>query len=58
MNGSPFAPMRPRSFTLSFLVFVLHRQDLAVALPEALQVPTILTDLPFRQFDALFHWED
>ena len=36
----------------------LHRQDLAALLPETLQVPTILTDLPFRQFDALFHWED
>ena len=36
----------------------LHRQNLAAALPETLQVPTILTDLPFRQFDALFHWED
>ena len=36
----------------------LHRQDLAAALPETLQVPTILTDLPFRQFDALFYWED
>ena len=36
----------------------LRRQDLAATLPETLQVPTILTDLPFRQFDALFHWED
>ena len=36
----------------------LHRQDLAAALPETLQVPTILTELPFRQFDALFYWQD
>ena len=36
----------------------LHRQELAAPLPETLQVPTILTDLPFRQFDALFYWED
>ena len=36
----------------------LHRQDLAALLPEACPVPTILTDQPFRQFDALFHWED
>ena len=36
----------------------LHRQDLAAPLPDTLRVPTILTDLPFRQFDALFHWED
>ena len=36
----------------------LHRQDLAAPLPETLHVPTILTDLPFRQFDALFYWQD
>ena len=36
----------------------LRRQDLAVPLPDTIQVPTILTDPPFRQFDALFHWED
>ena len=36
----------------------LHRRDLAALLPPACQVPTILTDEPFRQFDALFHWED
>ncbi len=36
----------------------LRRHDLAAPLPGTPQVPTILTDLPFRQFDALFHWED
>ena len=36
----------------------LHRPDLAALLPEACRVPTILSDPPFRQFDALFHWED
>ncbi len=36
----------------------LCRPDLATLLPEAVQVPTILSAGPFRQFDALFHWED
>ena len=36
----------------------LSRSELAAFLPEDAQVPTILTDEPFRQFDALFHWED
>ena len=36
----------------------LSRAELAALLPEDIQVPTILTDEPFRQFDALFHWED
>ncbi len=36
----------------------LTQPDLAAFLPAAVQVPTILTDEPFRQFDALFHWED
>ena len=36
----------------------LSRGDLAAPLPIDVMVPTILTDQPFRQFDALFHWED
>ena len=36
----------------------LARPKLAAFLPAAMQVPTILTDGPFRQFDALFYWED
>ncbi len=36
----------------------IYRQDLAAFLPETCRVPTILTDEPFRQFDALFYWED
>ena len=36
----------------------LSRSDLAALLPDDVQVPTILTDKPLRQFDALFYWED
>ena len=36
----------------------LSRADLAAPLPPDVMVPTILSDKPFRQFDALFHWED
>ena len=36
----------------------LSRADLAAPLPPDVRVPTILSDQPFRQFDALFHWED
>ena len=36
----------------------LSRGDLAALLPVDVMVPTILTDQPFRQFDALFYWED
>ena len=36
----------------------LSRGDLAAPLPEDIQVSTILTDKPLRQFDALFYWED
>ncbi len=36
----------------------LSRSDLAALLSEEVQVPTILTDQPWRQFDALFYWED
>ena len=36
----------------------LHRAELDAPLPETCQVPTILADGPFRQYDALFHWED
>lgn len=36
----------------------LSRGDLAALLPANVMVPTILTDQPFRQFDALLHWED
>ncbi len=36
----------------------LSRGDLAALLSAEVMVPTILTDQPFRQFDALFHWED
>ena len=36
----------------------LTRTQLAAFLPDEVQVPTILTDEAFRQFDALFYWED
>ena len=36
----------------------LEKADLAGYLPEGVVVPTILEDAPFRDFDALFHWED
>lgn len=36
----------------------LSRLELAALLPRDTQVPTILTDEAFRQFDALFYWED
>ena len=36
----------------------LSRADLAALLPPDVRVPTILSNEPFRQFDALFHWED
>ena len=36
----------------------LSRRELAALLPETCLVSTILTDQPFRHFDALFHWED
>ena len=32
--------------------------DLGALLPAKTQVPTILTDPPFRHFDSLFYWED
>jgi len=34
------------------------RDSLVELLPTALDVPTILSDPPFSQFDALFYWED
>lgn len=36
----------------------LSRGELAAFLPAEVSVPTILSDPPFRQFDALFYWED
>jgi hypothetical protein len=36
----------------------LHREELAEALDPVLEVPTILGDRPYTQFDALFYWED
>ena len=36
----------------------LSREDLAAPLSADVSVPTILTGQPFRQFDALFYWED
>lgn len=32
--------------------------DLSLYLPPEIDIPTILTDPPYRHFDALFHWED
>lgn len=34
------------------------KAQLAALLTSDLRVPTILTDGPFRHFDALIHWED
>jgi hypothetical protein len=34
------------------------REQLCEPLPSGLQVPTILADGGFTQFDALFYWED
>lgn len=36
----------------------LRREALEELLPGELRIPTILSDGPFRKFDALFHWED
>lgn len=36
----------------------LGKPALAGLLPAGVSVPTILTDGPYREFDALFHWED
>ncbi|MFC1643275.1 hypothetical protein ACFL5O_11435, partial [Myxococcota bacterium] len=36
----------------------LRKAALDRLLPEGVAVPTILTDGPYREFDALFHWED
>jgi hypothetical protein len=36
----------------------LRKDDLEQRLPENIRVPTILSDPPYRTFDALFHWED
>jgi len=36
----------------------LRKPALDRLLPEGVAVPTILTDGPYREFDALFHWED
>ena len=36
----------------------LSRESVEDFLPAKLTVPTILTNPPFRVFDALFHWED
>jgi hypothetical protein len=34
------------------------REQLSEPLPSGLQVPTILSDGDFTQYDALFYWED
>ena len=36
----------------------LRKAELDKLLPQGVAVPTILTDGPYREFDALFHWED
>jgi len=36
----------------------LCKDDLRQLLPENSPVPTILSDPPYRAFDALFHWAD
>ena len=36
----------------------LHANDLAKFLRTDIRVPTILSDPPWRHFDALFYWED
>jgi hypothetical protein len=36
----------------------LSRFDLQIPLAEVYDVPTILSDRPFTEFDALFYWED
>lgn len=36
----------------------LYQVDLAAPLPEAVRVPTVLAAGPYREFDALFYWED
>jgi hypothetical protein len=36
----------------------IAKERLGAPLSSELRVPTILTDGSFRQFDALFHWED
>jgi len=42
----------------SFGLIRVSRDELAEPLPPNLQVPTILTEGPYTQFDALFYWED
>ena len=36
----------------------LHKSDLEESLRKGLRVPTVLAERKFRQFDALFYWED
>lgn len=36
----------------------LSRKDLEETLNSNCEVPTILSDPPYKLFDALFHWED
>jgi hypothetical protein len=36
----------------------LHRPDLELRIQGEHKAPTILSDAPFTQFDALFFWED
>jgi hypothetical protein len=36
----------------------LSKGELSSLLPPGMQVPTILGDPPYIEFDALFHWED
>ena len=36
----------------------LHADDLSAILPHDTDIPTNLSDPPWRHFDALFYWED
>lgn len=43
---------------VDFGMIRLSKNDLAAALPADIEIPTILSDPPFRLFDAMFYWED
>ena len=36
----------------------LYANELDKLLPNDVQVPTVLSDRPWKQFDAIFYWED
>lgn len=36
----------------------LRKEDISQEVPPSIRIPTNLTDPPYREFDALFHWED